>query len=109
MITVQCRYEPPHTHTYPDDWEFGGPAGTDPRSDSRWRGDTFLYYDENFNQIWLTQTPLCDDQAIDEFTKIAAISPAFKPMYLGVKRAGQRKVEMLPYKYNRQTDEVEDL
>ena len=104
-MRVKCRFEPEHFHEYPDDWEFGGPTGLDPRADSRWRPTTYEYWDDQANRIHLTQVPLCDDQAIDEFTKVAAYGPAFNPVWLSKKVPGG-KLEMLPWIYSKLTDEV---
>lgn len=104
MIVRDCAYEPPHTHTYPDDWVFSGPSGTDPRADQRWVSSTYIYLDRTFRQIWLTQTPLCDDQAIDEFTKWGKDGA----VYLQAKRPDGR-LDLLPVEYFIETDTVSDV
>lgn len=83
-IVRECRYEPPHTHEFPDDWVFAGANGQDPRADVRWRPTTYHYLDDHFNIVWSTQAPLCLDQAIDEFTRWATGTV----MYLQVQRHG---------------------
>lgn len=100
MISLACPFEPPHMHEFPNDWEFSGANGRDPRGDQRWRGDTYIYLDDHLNSIWTTQTPLCDEQAIDEFTKHASIGAT----YLQVKRAGQRDIVLLDWQYDRRSD-----
>lgn len=105
MIEVSCSYEPPHTHTYPDDWIFSGASRTDPRGDTRFQPTTYEYYDDKAQRIHVTQVPLCDDQAIDEFTKVADYGAGFNPVWLSAKRPNG-KVEMLPWIYNKATDEV---
>jgi hypothetical protein len=104
MITLICHYtDPPHEHTYPDDWIFGGASGNDPRADPRYKACTYTYYDADASALWITQTPLCDDRAIDEFTKIANMGKTFNPKWLGVKRPDE-SVDMLPWVYDKQTD-----
>lgn len=107
MVTLDCRYELCPGHEWPDDWEFGGPTGLDPRADARWRGPTYIYFDDKLEDIALTMTPLCDEQAIDEFTKIANLGPGFNPVYLA-KRFGRGPLQMLPVQYDKTTDEVHE-
>ena len=106
MIEIRCPYDPPHVHQYPDDWEFGGASGTDPRADRRWKPSTYIYYDADLTVLETSQTPLCDDQAIDEFTKVAAKGRDFNPVWLYVARPGMRRAFRIPWKYDKQTDEV---
>ena len=54
----------------------------------------------------MTQVPLCDDQAIDEFTKVAKMGPDFNPRYLQVKRAGETALTPIPWLYYKDTDEA---
>jgi hypothetical protein len=105
-VIQDCTFDIPHCHEYPDDWEFGGPAGTDPRADPRWRGSTYTYLDATLHQIHLTQAPLCDSQALDEFTLVA--SWGLQPVYLQVKRPSG-EVIVLPWQYNEKTDEMSPL
>lgn len=105
MIVIECRFDPPHVHEFPDDWDFGGANGTDPRADSRWRPTTYEYIDDRLDCIHTTQTPLCDDQALDEFTKIANMGRDFKPVWIRVTRPGGSP-ELLPFVYDKRTDEV---
>ena len=104
-MKLKCRFEPEHYHEYPDDWQFGGANGLDPRADPRWRGTTYEYYNAQAERIELTQVPLCDDQAIDEFTRVANLGPGFDPVWLSAKRPGGA-LEMLPWTYDKKTDEV---
>jgi hypothetical protein len=108
-MKVICRFEPEHEHEYPDDWVFGGPLGTDPAADPRFVVPTYEYYDENLARLELTSAPRCDDQAIDEFTKVANRWPNDKPTYLAVKRGGRKPFEVLQWKYDRDTDTVTPL
>lgn len=107
-MRLNCRFDPPHTHEFEDDWEFGGADGLDPRADPRWRPTTYEYFDGGLHPIYVTQTPLCDDQAIDEFTLVAEISWEFVPVYLSAKPYGG-KSEMLGWKYDKATDTVKPL
>jgi hypothetical protein len=108
MIVIQCPYDPPHVHEYPDDWKFGGANGLDPRVDERYAPDTYVYFDRSLRILHLTQVPLCDDQAIDEFTKVASWSKQHDPHWLQVTRHGERNATTLPVVYNKETDEVFD-
>lgn len=104
-MRVKCRFEPEHYHEYPDDWIFDGANGLDPRADPRYRPTTYEYYDDQAQRIELTQVPLCDDQAIDEFTRVANLGPAFNPVWVSAKRPGG-KLEMLPWMYSKKEDLV---
>lgn len=102
-----CRFEPPHTHVYPDDWEFGGANGKDPAADPRYRPTTYTYWSDKFELLELTSAPRCDDQAIDYFTQVAGFGPAYNPVYIQATRP-DGAVERLPVRYNKSTDEVFD-
>lgn len=108
-MIVKCDYFELHTHEYPDDWFFGGPRNADPRADPRWLPTTYRYVDDRLDTIYDTQTPKCDEQAIDEFTKVASFGPDFNPVWLMVKRPWSDKFETLTLMYNKATDEVSDL
>jgi hypothetical protein len=105
MIILECGYDPPHIHTYSDDWDFGGANGLDPRADIRYRPTTYRYFDARLRVIDLTQVPLCDDQAIDEFTKVAGYGPGFSPVWLQATRP-DGTVETIPWLYDKATDTV---
>ena len=94
-----------HWHSFPNDWEFGGPNGTDPRADRRWKQTTYQYYDSSARVIHTTQIPLCDDQAVDEFTKVANYGAKFDPKWVSARRS-DGVVQMLPWVYDKTTDEV---
>jgi len=109
MTLVQaCPYEPPHEHEFPDDWFFGGPLGTDPRADERWTPAVYMYRDDHLIVIHHTSVPFCDDEAIDKFTEVAGYGPGYNPIWLQVKRPGERDFHTIPVKYNAETDEVYD-
>jgi hypothetical protein len=104
MISIDCANQnPPHTHTYPDDWVFGGANGVDPRADVRWRPTTYIYYSGTLEVLHTTQVPLCDDDALDRFTNVAGYGPEYDPVVLmAVREDGTR--ELLPWKYNKSDD-----
>ena len=103
---VTCRFEPEHQHVYPYDWFFGGPNNTDPRADPRWTPCAYTYYDATLHPVHTTSAPLCDDQAIDEFTLVAGWG--LRPHFLAVRRPGEKEV-MLPWKYDLTSDVVSPL
>lgn len=105
-LIQECPYEPEHVHTFPKNWIFGGASGTDPRVDPRWKPDVYLYYDRSLRLLHTTSVPFCDDEAIDDFTRIAALGSDFDPVYIGVVRAGERKQHLLPWVYNKKEDLV---
>ena len=102
MIVKECRYEPPHHHEFPGDWCFGGANGEDPRADPRWTPTTYNYLDSHLDVVWTTQAPLCDDQALDEFTKHRDLGVQF----IQVRRPGSREFELLAYQYDGSSDTV---
>lgn len=103
---IECHYtDPPHTHSFPEDWVFGGASGLHPAADPRWTPTTYEYYDGALHVVETTQVPLCDDQAIDEFTKVANYGPGYKPVYLSKRQPGERP-HMLPWVYDKETDTV---
>lgn len=102
---ISCPYDPPHTHEFPHDWIWSGPDGLDPRGDPRWQPTTYTYYDDQIRVVHMTQVPLCDDQAIDEFTHVANFGPGYRPKWLYAKRP-DGTVEPLPVTYDVDTDEV---
>lgn len=104
-VVFACGYEPYHEHRYPADWEFGGPAGTHPGTDPRYKPTTYCYFSDKIMLLDITQVPLCDDQAIDEFTKVAGYGPGFNPVYLQATRP-DGTVEMIPWVYDKAKDEV---
>jgi len=106
-MRVLCRHEPEHFHEYPEDWEFGGANGTDPAADPRWRGCTYTYWSDRFELLELVSFMRCDDQALDYFSVIAKRFPRDNPFFIQVKRP-DKSVHTLPFRYNRETDEVYD-
>ncbi len=105
MTTViDCFYEPVHQHKFPEGLEFGGANHLDPRADSRWIPTTYIYLDDHLREVWITQTPLCVDQAIDEFTKHASLGVKYLQ-----RRIGRGAVELVPVEYDRESDEVRDI
>lgn len=108
MIELDCGYSDA-PHEFPDDWTWGGPNGTHPGADPRWKTTVYTYYDERLAVVWTTSAPLCDEQAIDEFTTVTSYGPGFKPVYLSARRPGVAKEEMIPVKYDAATDTASDL
>lgn len=94
-----------HDHLWPDDWTFGGANGLDPRADPRWMPTTYTYFGSNAQVLWISQTPLCDEEALDDFTKVATIAGS-DPKWCWVKRPGE-ELKALPYTYNKATDSLE--
>lgn len=104
-ITFDCFWtDPPHRHEYPDDWQFGGPYKTDPRADPRWESTVYVYYDADTRELWRTVKPICDDEALDDFSLVAQVRGS-NPRYISVKRPGQKEV-MMPFEYDKATDTV---
>jgi hypothetical protein len=102
---VECSYDGPD-HVFPSDWTFGGADGDDPRADPRWLPTTYRYFSEQLDLICTTQTPLCDDQAVDEFTKVATYS---NPKFVSAQRPGEDKPTMLPWEYTKADDIVREV
>lgn len=90
-------------HEFPDDWQFGGANGTDPRGDVRWVPTSYIYYDDKLRVVHLTQVPICDDEAIDYFTQVANYGPEFNPCFLHAKRP-DGSVEPIAGRYDKTTD-----
>lgn len=108
-IILECLYDPPHEHEFPDDWDFGGADGLSPMCDPRWRTirNTYVYFDDKLRVVGFTQAFLCDEEAIDKFTQIASHGPQINPVWVQATRPDGR-VETLKVRYNKETDEVWD-
>lgn len=106
MLVIECSYLEPHTHEYPDDWVLGGADGLHPGADPRFQPACYMYYDKDMHHLHTTVAPLCDEQAIDDFTKVGDYGSAFSPYYLLVKRPGERKAEVIPWWYDKGRDTV---
>lgn len=109
MIEWDCGYEDCH-HEFPDDWWFGGADGNDPRMDFRWQPISYIYLDADMEGVWQTTAPICDGQALDEFTKIqqsAGYDPPLK--YIMARRPDEGKPHILPFQYNVSDDTVYPL
>ena len=59
--------DPTCIHPLPDDWEFGGATGQDPRADPRWRPVTYTFLDCMLHRRVITQEPFCVHQARGSF------------------------------------------
>lgn len=104
MILIECEFaEPTEEHEYPDDWHFGGADELDPRADPRWLPTTYEYYDNRAERIWVTQIPLCDDEALDRFTWVAERGADFNPVWVSAKRPSG-EIEMLRWTYDKAQD-----
>lgn len=90
-------------HEFPDDWDFGGANRTDPRADSRWQPTTYIYFDDRLRDVHITQVPICDNEAIDNFSKVAEYGPAFNPRWLHAKRP-DGTTSPIPGHYDKSTD-----
>lgn len=108
LLVLTCPYEGHEEgHEFPDDWIFGGANDADPRADRRWRPTTYHYYSERAEVVHVTQTPLCDEEAIDQFTLVAHYGPTFNPVWLSATRP-DGTVEMLKVRYDKATDTAVD-
>lgn len=96
-------------HEYPRDWVFGGPQDDNPAADPRWKPTNYTYWSDKATPIWVVHHPKCDDEAMDYFTTIAEQFPMVNPVRLSAKRPGAPKEVMLPVKYNRTDDTLEDV
>lgn len=63
-IILRRHHIPDCEHEYPDDWEFGGANGGDPRADRRWQPTTYEYLNRNLRPVYVSTVPLCDHEAI---------------------------------------------
>lgn len=101
-IVIPCEYGGPD-HEYPDDWQFGGFDGLHPGLDSRFEPTHYQYLDAEAGFCFMTGSFLCDDEALDKFTRVAMNSD---PVYIAVKRPGDPKYALMPYKYVQSEDTV---
>jgi hypothetical protein len=109
VIEIDCPYDEPHVHEFPEDWRFGGANGLHPGADPRWQPVVYTYYSESLEELYITSAPLCDEQAIDEFTLVAGLGVGYSPVYLSAKRQGELVGGMLPVKYSKADDTVRDI
>lgn len=91
-------------HTYPADWKFSGASGTDARADSRFMPDVYTYYDAEMHELYITTSLLCDEHALDYFTNVATWGRDWSPVYVTVRRHGERDERPLPWSYDKATD-----
>lgn len=109
VMVVECHYsDPPHQHVFPEDWIFGGANGLHPGADPRWKPTTYTYRDAMLNLVHVTQTPLCDEQALYEFTKIRDCGTDYYPVYLEIQPPGELAF-LAKWRYNRHTDTLEPI
>lgn len=107
-VILECDFEPPHEHRFPSDWRFGGASGVDPRADERWLPTTYTYLSDRLDPIHVTQVPVCDNEAIDYFSKVAGWGKGFNPVWLQAKRP-DGTVEILKVQYEKETDTAWDI
>ena len=55
--------DPECAHELPNDWQFGGATGEDPRADPRWMPTTYLFMDRGLVGRHHTTEPRCDHEA----------------------------------------------
>ncbi len=104
-IILDCPYAPGTYHLWPEDWQFGGAEGTDPRADPRWHPTTYEYWDDRIEICFRTQVPLCDDEALDMCTWVAGLGKSFNPeRVIAIRYDG--KPQWLPWVYDKTTDEL---
>lgn len=109
VIEIECSYLEPHIHSFPEDWKFAGANGLHPGADERWSPTTYTYYDESLTPIFTTSAPTCDEQAVDEFSRVAALGIDWNPIYISAKRRGELVGTMLPFRYSKTDDTVRDI
>lgn len=97
-----------HEHIYPGDWIFGGADGTHPASDPRYKPTTYTYRDEELDHIYVTQTPLCEEQALDEFTWVRNTFPGSNPVYLEITLPGEVP-KFARWRYNSTNDTLSPI
>ena len=108
-MIIECEYLESHTHEFPEDWVFGGADGLHPAADTRWEATVYVYYDSQMGHLHTTVAPLCDEQALDEFTKVASWGRGYSPSYLTAKRPGIKEVDLLPWEYKKSNDTLYPL
>lgn len=110
VIVITCHWtDPPHFHEYPGDWVFGGANSTHPATDPRWRSTVYTYLDAEFRPVYSTSEYLCDDQAIERFTWVRDSIQGARPKYIMVQRPGATKPIALPWTYNWENDEANEV
>lgn len=99
MIIFDCEFGDPHTHEYPDDWIFGGPGGTSPAADPRFQVTHYRYHDARLKVVYQTGAIDCDEEALDGFTMLN-----FNPVFISVKRPGDKDYQFMNWIYVAETD-----
>lgn len=93
-------------HEYPDDWNFG-PNHNDPRYDWRYEPTSYIYLDADMKGGWQTSAPLCDDEALDDFTKVQLAANYDPPLkWLMARRPGEGKPKIVPFYYSMEDDTI---
>lgn len=108
---LDCEYEhcdKEKFHQFPDDWRLGGAVCLSPAADPRWLPTTYTYYDAKYKEVWLTQGPMCDEEALDLFTWVNSFK-GFNPVYITAKRPNEPVIVMLQVYYDAESDTVKDI
>lgn len=103
IVTVLTHFftDPPHEHEYPGDWVFGGADGCHPGADARYRPVLYTYYNADIQPVCYTTEFVCDDYAVEGFTKYRDR----KPVYLTA-QPHDAKVYTVPWVYDSSEDEA---
>lgn len=101
MVTKPCPFGGPD-HEYPDDWQFS--ESGDPRVDPRYYPAHYQYIDDEYGFSFMSGQFQCDDEALDYFTQVRETDPRVK--FIAVKRAGEKKFQLMPWVYVAETDTV---
>lgn len=92
-------------HLFPADWIFGGANELHPGADRRWKPTTYSYFNAKLEIIHISQTPLCDSEAVYEFAKVQSFGPGFEPVYIQAERP-DKSVKGLPYIFDPTTGSI---
>lgn len=110
MILLDCGLldEGEEPHIFPGDWVFGGADGNDPGADPRWESSSYHYLNEFAQTVWVTSAPLCEHQALDQFTLVSSFGD-LHPRYLEVRHPGESTYTVLPWEYRESADTLHPM
>lgn len=100
-ILIHHFTDPPHEHEYTGDWIFGGADGTHPGADPRYQPTIYTYLDAEIQPVCVTTEYVCDDYAVEGFTKYRDR----KPRYI-LAQPPEGKQYTIPWVYDWVTDEA---
>ena len=105
-MKIECEFIETHIHELPDDWYITDTG--DLRADPRFRPVVYEYWNAQVRVIHVSVVPFCDMEALDYCTAVGGFGPGFDPIMVSkiVNIDGKRKAEMLPWRYDKETDEV---